>query len=106
MMLLMKPGLRSHRNKSPATQQPKIDHIEFHVQDFCTWRKGKSHEEVGRIVSAIAIASEAGDEKYLEQFHFIDRIVYHDGSVRKVIRGSGRIEDLPAVEPALGSGKD
>lgn len=90
----MKPHLRSHKD-SPATKPRKIDHIEFNVEDFCAWRKGKSHEEVGRIVSAIAIASEAGDEKYLEQFHFIDRIVYQDGEVRKLIRGSGRIDDLP-----------
>jgi hypothetical protein len=91
----MKSKLDSE-NTVPSTQQ-KINHIEFNVEDFCAWQKGKSHEEVGRTVTAISMASEAGDEKYLEQFHFIDRIVYGDGSIRKVIRGSGKIDDLPQV---------
>ncbi len=77
----------------------KIDHLDFHVEDFRAFSAGKSHEEIGRIVSALLLASEAGDETYLEQFKFIDRIVYADRTWRKIIRGSGNLDDAAAVDP-------
>lgn len=86
--------------------QKKIDHLDFHLEDFRNWCAGREHEEIGRVVSAIALASEAGDEKYLEQFDFIDRIIYGDGTWRKVIRGSGRIdEDSHADESSAAQGR-
>ena len=72
----------------------KIHHLDFNIEDLSAWQAGKSHEEVGTTVTAIALASEQGDEAYLEQFPFIDRIVYADGTWRKIIRGSGKLEDV------------
>jgi hypothetical protein len=88
------------RTKNEAEEQatePKIDHLDFNLADFRTWCVGRDHEEVGRVVSALALASEAGDESYLEQFPFVDRIIYGDGTWKKVTRGNGTIDNLSEV---------
>jgi hypothetical protein len=84
------------QKKEPGQQEQrrKIDHLDFHMADFRKWQQGRTHEEVGTIVSAIAFASEQDDEAYIEQFPFIDRIVYTDGTWRKIIRGTGEIETV------------
>ena len=74
------------------SQPKRILHIEFNLSDLNTWMEGKSHEEIGRIITAIGIASQADDEKYLEQYQFIDRIIYADGTARKLIRSSGPLD--------------
>jgi hypothetical protein len=76
----------------------RIQHIDFNLADLNAWMEGKSHEEIGRIITAIGLASQASDEAYLEQWSFIDRIVYSDGSMRKLIRGSGKIDDVSGID--------
>jgi hypothetical protein len=79
-------------------QTKRIQHIDFNLADLNAWMEGKSHEEIGRIVTAIGLASQANDEAYLEQWSFIDRIVYADGTMRKLIRGSGKIDDVSGID--------
>ena len=50
---------------------------------------------------SIGLASQASDEAYLEQWSFIDRIVYADGSMRKLIRGSGKIDDVSGIDSPI-----
>jgi len=79
----------------------RIQHIDFNLADLNAWMDGKSHEEIGRIITAIGLASQASDEAYLEQWSFIDRIVYADGSMRKLIRGSGKIDDVSGIDSPI-----
>jgi hypothetical protein len=79
----------------------RIQHIDFNLADLNAWMDGKSHEEIGRIITAIGLASQASDEAYLEQWSFIDRIVYADGSMRKLIRGSGKIDDVSGIDTPI-----
>lgn len=82
-------------------QEPSIKgirHIDFNLCDLNNWMEGRSHEEIGRVITAIGLASQAGDESYIEQWPFIDRIVYMDGSTRKLIRGSGNLEDVSGID--------
>ena len=86
------------------SQTKRILHIDFNLADLNSWMEGKSHAEIGRIMTAIGLASEASDEAYLEQYPFIDRIVYSDGSTRKIIRAHGPLDmrgiDRPIVKDA------
>src|SRR4051812_30654538 len=82
----------------PTSQPKRILHIDFNLADLNAWMEGKSHEEIGRIITAIGLASQASDEAYLEQWSFIDRIVYGDGTMRKLIRGSGNIDDVSGID--------
>jgi len=79
----------------------RIQHIDFNLADLNAWMDGKSHEEIGRIITAIGLASQASDEAYLEQWSFIDRIVYADGSMRKLIRGRGKIDDVSGIDSPI-----
>jgi hypothetical protein len=83
---------------SGMAQTKRIQHIDFNLADLNAWMDGRSHEEIGRIVTAIGLASQANDEAYLEQWSFIDRIVYADGTMRKLIRGSGNIDDVSGID--------
>jgi hypothetical protein len=83
---------------SSSRSTKRIQHIDFNLADLNAWMEGKSHEEIGRIVTAIGLASQANDEAYLEQWSFIDRIVYADGTMRKLIRGSGKIDDVSGID--------
>jgi hypothetical protein len=91
---------------SGMSQTKRIQHIDFNLADLNAWMEGKSHEEIGRIVTAIGLASQANDEAYLEQWSFIDRIVYSDGSMRKLIRGSGKIDDVSGIDRPIVKGEE
>jgi hypothetical protein len=93
----------------------RILHIDFNLADLNHWMEGKSHAEIGRVLTAIGLAAEADDEPYLEQYPFIDRIVYGDGSMRKIIRSEGPLdmggidrpiskEDKPKIKAAVKRG--
>jgi hypothetical protein len=81
-------------------QTKRIQHIEFNLADLNAWMEGRSHEEIGRIITAIGLASEADDEKYLEQYPFIDRVIYTDGTTRKIIRASGPL-DMTGIDKPI-----
>jgi hypothetical protein len=81
-----------------SSTSKRIQHIDFNLADLNAWMEGKTHEEIGRIITAIGLASQANDEAYLEQWSFIDRIVYADGTMRKLIRGSGKIDDVSGID--------
>jgi len=82
----------------PQTSARRIRHLDFNLADLNHWMEGKTHEQIGRTMTAIGLACQADDERYLEQFPFIDRIIYTDRSVRKIIRGSGRLDDLAGID--------
>lgn len=86
-----------------SSTSKRIQHIDFNLADLNAWMEGKSHEEIGRIITAIGLASQANDEAYLEQWSFIDRIVYADGTMRKLIRGSGKIDDVSGIDRPITS---
>ncbi|WP_428938036.1 hypothetical protein [Fontivita pretiosa] len=87
----------------PPTPARRIKHLDFNLADLNQWMEGKTHEQIGRTMTAIGLACQANDERYLEQFSFIDRIIYTDRSVRKIIRGSGRLDDLAGIDRPIAS---
>ncbi|HWP41311.1 MAG TPA: hypothetical protein VNL70_10335 [Tepidisphaeraceae bacterium] len=82
----------------PQPAARRIRHIDFNLADLNQWMEGRTHEQIGRTMTAIGLACQANDEHYLEQFAFIDRIIYSDRTVRKIIRGSGRLDDLAGID--------
>jgi hypothetical protein len=82
-------------------QAKPIAHIDFNLADLNAWMEGKGHAEIGRIMTAIGLACEAADEAYLEQYPFIDRILYADGSTRKIIRSRGSL-DMSGIDRPIG----
>ena len=81
----------------PPQPTKGIRHIDFNLGDLNAWMEGRSHEEIGRVITAIGLASQAGDEHYIEKWPFIDRIVYTDGTIRKLIRGGGNIDEVSGI---------
>ena len=91
---------------SAMSQVNRIQNIDYNQGDLNAWMEGKSHDEIGRVFVAIGMASQANDEAYLEQWPFIDRIVYADGTWRKLIRGSGKLEDETGGTPTEAGGEE
>jgi hypothetical protein len=87
------------------SQTKRIQHIDFNLSDLNSWMEGKGHAEIGRVMTAIGLAAEADDEKYLEQFAFIDRIFYADGTTRKIIRSPGALDMEGIDRPIDGKSK-